>query len=151
MKRISASILLFIIACFLTFDAVKFPDIHTDYTNACFANAEFAQFTASQTKLLIQCPEGPIKIKCNVNTELCSMVGSAKPTLSHLKLVRTSFLEDYFLLSAVVDGKEVSFVSTVEQAVARAYQALWIYVALTWLAFLLSLFLLQKGKIGRFL
>lgn len=151
MKRISASILLFVMACLLTIDAFRFPDIQTDYTSACMASAEPAEFAASKTKLLLQCPEGPIKIKCNVNTELCSMLDNAKPTLSNLKLIKTSFLEDYLLLSAVVDGKEVSFASTVEPATASAHQTLLVCVALSWLAFLISLFLLKKDKIGRFL
>jgi hypothetical protein len=151
MKRLTASILLFVLACLLTVDAAKFPDIHTDFTNACSANAESTRFTAAQTKLLVQCPEGAIKIKCNVNTELCSLMDSAKPTLAHLKLIKTSFLEDYVLLSAMVDGREVSYLSSAEPAVARAYQAIWVYVALLWLAFLASLFLLKKNTIGRWL
>jgi len=149
MKRLTASILLFVLACLLTVDAARFPDIHTGYTNACSANAESTRFTAAQTKLLVQCPEGAIKIKCNVNTELCALVDRTKPTLSHLKLIKTSFLEDQVLLSAVVDGKEVSYFSVVEEALAHALQAIWIYVALLWLAFVLSLFLLKKNNIGR--
>lgn len=72
------------------------------------------------------------------------MVESAKPSISHLKLIKTSFLEDYLLLSAVVDGKEVSYFSSVENAVNRAHKAIWIYVVLIWFAFFVSLFILRK-------
>lgn len=151
MKRLTASLLLFVLACLLTVDAARFPDIHTGYTLACSANAESTRFTAAQTKLQLQCPEGVIKIQCKVNTELCALVDSTKPTLSQLKLIKASFLEDHLALSAVVDGREVSYLPAVEEALARAHQAIWIYVVLLWLAFVLSLFLLKKNQIGRWL
>lgn len=74
------------------------------------------------------------------------MVESGKPSLSHLKLVKTSFLEDYLLLSAVVDGREVSYISSVENAATRAQRAVWVYVALIWTAFFVNLFILNKNR-----
>ena len=143
-KRILAAILLFIMACFLTFSAIKFPDIQTDYTSVCSTGSQATRFVAVQTKMILQCNEGDIKIKCNINGELCTMMENSKPSLSNLKIVRTSFLEDYWVISADVDGREVSYLPAVETAASRAQRAIWVYVAVIWIAFLINLYLLKR-------
>jgi hypothetical protein len=143
-KRILSSVLLFVMACFFTFSAITFPDIQSDYTSVCSAGSQSTRFVAVQTKMILQCNEGDIKIKCNINGELCTMMQNSQPTLSNLKIVRTSFLEDYWVISADVDGREVSYLSAVEAAATRALRAIWVYVALVWVALFLNLYLFKR-------